>query len=56
MTTSTLKELADHFGLGHPGSISNLLRAVERERDRSPVFRRELDELEASVFAARKTD
>ena len=45
-TTATLRELAESFGLSHPGSVSNLLRRVDRTVAESTALRRAIDAIQ----------
>jgi len=45
-TTTTLRELANLFGLGHPDSASNLIRRAENELEASKRLRSELEKIE----------
>jgi hypothetical protein len=38
-TTATLRQLAEPFGLGHPDSVSNLIRRAERQLAASPKLK-----------------
>jgi chromosomal replication initiation ATPase DnaA len=42
LTTSTLRELASVFGLGHPDSVRNLTRRVDRALCDSRKLRRDI--------------
>jgi len=48
-TTATLRELAELFGLSHPGSVSNLLRRVDRAVAESSRLRREIDAIQLQL-------
>jgi len=48
-TTATLRELAASFGLGHPDSVSNLIRRAERAIARSASLKRDLGQIEKSL-------
>lgn len=43
LTTVTLRQLAEVFGLNHPGSVSNLLRRAERALEKSKQLRDDTD-------------
>ena len=45
-TEASLRELCGHFGLSHPGSLSNLTRQIDRDCSDSAVFRDALAKLE----------
>jgi putative transposase len=45
-TTATLRELAESFGLSHPGSVSNLLRRADRAVAESSRLSRAVDAIE----------
>ncbi len=51
LTSATLAQLAHELGLSHFGSVSNLLRAVEKERAESAALRQQLEELESRLTA-----
>ena len=46
-TTATLRDLAGHFGLSHPDSVSNLIRRVDRELARSTRMEKDKIAIEA---------
>jgi hypothetical protein len=48
-TEATLRELCGHFGLSHPGSVSNLTRRIERDFSKSGTSRDQLMELERQL-------
>ena len=48
-TTAPLRELAELFGLSHPGSVSNLLRRVDRAVAESSRLRREIDAIQLQL-------
>jgi len=45
-TTATLRDLAESFGLNHPGSVSNLLRRADRAVAESSRLRRAIDAIQ----------
>ena len=45
-TTATLRELAELFGLGHPDSVSNLIRRAEKELAESKRLQSDLENIE----------
>ncbi len=50
LTTLTLRELAETFGLTHPDSLSNLTRRAERALAKSPKLRREVEALRSKLL------
>ena len=49
LTTATLRELTDPFGLGHPDSVRSLLNRAAAAMDRSAKFRKEVNELRQKI-------
>lgn len=49
-TTATLRDLAGHFGLGHPDSVSNLIRRTVSQLSKSPGLRKQLHSLEERLL------
>ena len=45
-TTATLRDLASHFGLSHPESVSNLIRRAESELAKSARMRKDISAIE----------
>jgi REP element-mobilizing transposase RayT len=41
-TEASLRQLAGYLGLSHPGSVSNLMRQVDRDREKSAALRGDL--------------
>lgn len=48
-TSSTLAELSDAFGLGHPDSAANLVRSAKRQESKSSAYRNRLKQLEQAM-------
>ena len=46
LTAATLRELAEWFGLSHPGSAGNLLRRADRAVAESGRLRRAIDAIQ----------
>ncbi len=49
-TSSTLAELSDAFGLGHPDSVANLVRRARRIESESPEFRNRMKQVEQTML------
>ncbi len=45
LTVSTLRELSESFGLGHPDSVRGLINRTERAMAESPQLRCQINEL-----------
>ncbi len=48
-TTATLRELAALFGLGHPDSVSNLIRRAEKAIGQSAALKKDIEQIEKSL-------
>ena len=53
-TGSSLAELSEAFGLGHPDSSANLVRRAKLREKKSSDFRRQMKEIETHLLL--KTD
>jgi hypothetical protein len=49
-TSSTLAELSDAFGVGHPDSAANLVRRAKRIESESPEYRNRLKKIEQAIL------
>lgn len=49
-TSSTLAELSDAFGLGHPDSAANLVRSAKRKASKSSTYRNRLKQVEQALM------
>lgn len=50
LTQATLRELAPHFGLRHPESLSNLTRRVDQSLAKSPKLRTEIETIKERLL------
>jgi len=49
LTTATLRELTEPFGLGHPDSVRSLLNRAEAAMNRSAKCRKEVNQLRHAI-------
>ena len=54
LTTCTLRELAPRFGLGHPDSVSNLVRRADKAITKSRKLQKEIEAIKTAIAQNRE--